>query len=132
VSSLEFLEPRLIDSDASGTEPGDALDLAASSCEICGRLEFPRRDECPLCATPMNDASLNSRPKLVGFTSVLHPAPGAKVEAPYHVGVAEFEGGLRVMGLLAVTNIEETALGDDLKVIAYQVGERATYAFAPC
>ena len=80
--------------------PEDAIRLAASRCPTCGRHEFPARLTCPSCLTPSEPVELGPSARLAGFTSVLHPPPGAKVPVPYHVGVAAFEEGISVMGLL--------------------------------
>jgi uncharacterized OB-fold protein len=67
------------------------------------------------------------RGSLAGATKVLHPPPGALVEAPYAVGVAEFDCGISVIGLLL--DLDPTELGQAVEVRASRVGDRAGFAF---
>ena len=80
--------------------PGAVVELQASRCGACGRTEFPARTSCPACGAPAARTALGTRGRLCGFTSVLHPPPGSLVEVPYHVGVVELDGAVRVMGLV--------------------------------
>ena len=116
--------------DVEQVRPGDAVCLQGSTCEDCGRMEFPGRVECPWCGGPSVPAPLGPDAVLVGFTAVLHPAPGSLVEAPYDIGVARFAGGLHVMGLLLATPTDGVALGDPIEVCAVEVPDgRLTYSF---
>ena len=81
-------------------EPNDPTALCASSCASCGRVSFPRRSRCPACAETSAPVALRGPARLRALTSVLAQPPGAKVSAPYDVGVAEFEEGICVIGLI--------------------------------
>ncbi|HEY3716129.1 MAG TPA: zinc ribbon domain-containing protein [Jatrophihabitantaceae bacterium] len=79
---------------------GERTALRASRCETCGRVEFPRRTSCPACGTESVPCDLSGSARLRVLTAVLAPPPGAKVPAPYQVGVAEFDEGVCVIGLV--------------------------------
>lgn len=128
-----FMEPRLIEGGdaAGGAEPGSPLRLAASRCDACDRVDFPRRPTCPSCLAPTSDVALAEGAVLGGSTSVLHPPPGAMVETPYHLGVAAFPEGISVLGQLLVDSLDQIAIGDPLEVVATEVDGTVTYAFRP-
>jgi len=130
MGTLPYLEPRLIASDDGGAPPGERIELAASRCDACDRIDFPRRDTCPACSGPVSGAQLSTG-TLAGFTSVLHPPPGARVETPYHLGVAAFPEGISVLGQLLVDSLEQVSIGDALEVVATEVDGTVTYGFRP-
>ena len=101
--------------------------LLASTCSACGRPEFPARATCPACGADSVTAALPRTATLVGHTAVLHQPPGAKVEAPYAVGVARFPNGLAVMGRLLV---DEPIVGEAVATVGHEpyAGGRS-YAF---
>lgn len=109
--------------------PGQAVALRASTCSGCGRAEFPPRAACPACGSAAALTELPTAGRLCAFTSVLHPPPGALVEVPYHVGVAELGGVLRVLGLLDGP-AAALAVGLTVETVAHRVsGDLVTYAF---
>jgi uncharacterized OB-fold protein len=81
-------------------EPGEVTALCASSCASCGRVSFPRRSQCPACGAACAPIELRGPAHLRVQTSVLAQPPGARVTAPYDVGVAEFDEGICVIGLV--------------------------------
>ncbi len=115
--------------DVEQLRPGDVARLHGSNCEGCGRMEFPGRVECPWCGGASSPVALGPEAVLVGFTAVLHPAPGSLIEPPYAIGVGRFAGGIDVMGLLA-SPTDVVALGDPIEVCAFGVPDgRLTYSF---
>lgn len=110
---------------------GARIHLVAASCPQCGHLEFPTLDTCPACGRATEEIALSVDAELAGFTSVLHPPPGALVEVPYHVGVARFPEGICVMGLLlGVEDGETPTVGEPLDtVVARPFDGALTYAF---
>jgi len=134
--ALPLLEPRLIFTEGPGERaavvPGSPVRLLAGRCAACGRVEFPRPTTCPSCAGDIEKVPLSDRPTLAGFTSVLHPPPGALVATPYHVGVAAFPEGISVLGLLVGVpdgGAGSLRIGAGLATVAAAVGEHATYAY---
>lgn len=123
---MPFLEPALI-AGANDAEPGATVRLAVADCPACGRLTFPAQLRCPSCGEVAQPLELPPDGRLRGFTSVLHAPPGAEVEVPYHVGVAEFAGRIAILGLL--DDIEGAELGDVVETVAVAVGDTVTYGF---
>lgn len=108
-------------------EAGSPTRLQASRCSRCGRVEFPVQGPlCPACRGATTTIGLAGPARLVGKTSVLAQPPGAKVQAPYDVGVAEFPEGIRIIGLIAGT----AELGAAVVPIAHQgAPDLLTYGF---
>ena len=58
------------------------------------------------------------------------------VEPPYAVALAEFDGGVRVAGLLTVPSIDGLRVGQEVTVVPYAAYEedgeaRETFGFRP-
>jgi uncharacterized OB-fold protein len=79
---------------------GAATTLLASRCTKCQRVEFPRRTTCPACGADAGPVPLGGPARLRVHSAVLAQPPGALVTAPYDVGVAEFDEGVCVIGLM--------------------------------
>ena len=95
---------------------GETTALCASACAQCGRVEFPRRVLCPVCGSACTPRELRGPARLRVLTAVLAPPPGAKVPAPYEVGVAEFDEGICVIGLVD----GPVAKGDTVRPVVHQ------------
>lgn len=122
----EFIQPGLIDAASRGAEAGESIGLAASRCDVCERVDFPARSSCSSCGAAVSTAVLSSTARLGAQTAVLHAPPGALVDVPYRVGVAEFPEGLAVLGLLVGDQPER---GDRVEVVSVPVGDRLTYGY---
>jgi uncharacterized OB-fold protein len=131
LTTPEWVRPDLVEIPALGRESraGDRVALVASRCTDCGRVEFPPRSACPVDQAPAETHLLPDEGVLTGFTTVHHPPPGALVSAPYHVGVASFEGAIRVLGLL-LDEDGVPARGTPIVTVATEFAPgRLTYAF---
>jgi uncharacterized OB-fold protein len=80
--------------------PGERTALHASTCPDCGRTAFPRVAECLACGGGTEPVLLAGPATLRALTSVASQPPGALVQAPYDVGVAQFPEGICVIGLI--------------------------------
>jgi uncharacterized OB-fold protein len=133
VVDQEWVRPDLVEVLEPGRQPrpGDRVALVASRCDACGRIEFPPRGACPVDQAPAHRHLLQGNAVLAGCTTVHHPPPGALVAAPYHVGVANFDGAIRVLGLL-LGAADPPPLGTNLVTVATEFTPgRLTYAFVP-
>jgi uncharacterized OB-fold protein len=100
MSTLEPVEAR--DADLfTRADPGEPTALCASSCPSCGRVAFPRRSLCPACGAASAPAALRGPARLRVLTAVMAQPPGSKLAPPYEVGVAEFDEGICVIGLMS-------------------------------
>jgi uncharacterized OB-fold protein len=131
VSGAESKEvrPGLFDRQTpQALRPGERASLAASSCGYCGRLEFPARSRCPACGTDAQLIALSPDARLSAFTMVLHAVPGARVQPPYHVGVAEFGEGIAVLGILLAE--DGVHIGQAVETVVHEPFDGSiTYAF---
>ena len=125
---VEFVAPELV-ADGYTAQVGHRVRLAGSRCVACNRVEFPARSSCPACAGAMESVALSQDAGVSGFTSVEHGPPGALVDVPYVIVVAEFAEGVAVLGQLVGATIDDVAIGDRLETVVVAVGERASYGF---
>lgn len=117
---------------AEGSEPGDAALLRASTCDACGRTEFPAAGAtCPNCAGPSREIALGPAAHLVNFTEVLHRPPGAEVDVPYTIAVAGFgASNVAVLGVLDHhVPSAELEIGQPLEVCVVATRTAATFGF---
>ncbi|RRQ28998.1 hypothetical protein DK926_03600 [Rhodococcus sp. Eu-32] len=104
---------------------GASTELHASTCNSCARTHFPAVDDCPACGGTVHSERLTTG-RLSARTEVTAPPPGALVEPPYAVGIADFDSGIRVIGLVDAG----TAVGDDVSVVVRRYhSNRTTFAF---
>ena len=116
--------------DDADAPVGSVVSLLASRCPRCSRAEFPALATCPACTTPTEPTTLGPDAILQGFTEVLHPPPGAKVEVPYTIGVAAFDANLAVMGLMESHHtVDQLRIGDALHVVLVAYGSDTTYGY---
>jgi len=107
---------------------GAGTRLAASKCHLCGRIQFPRLANCPACDAASHEVWLGGPAHLVFATQILAQAPGSMVTAPYSVGVAQFDEGIRVIGLLDAEKLP--AVGDTvLPVVVEPANGLTAFAF---
>ncbi len=123
-----LVDPTLL---AEGQEPGDSALLRASTCDGCGRSEFPAHTTCPSCTGASKEIILGPAARLVSFTEVLHQPPGAEIDVPYTIVVAGFDAdNLAVMGVLDHhVPAEELEVGQPLEVCVVPTRASATYGF---
>jgi uncharacterized OB-fold protein len=123
------LAPGLFESDGE-LAPGAEVFLVASWCAKCERFDFPALEQCPVCEAASTRQRLDRRGTISQFTNVNHPPPGGLVPVPYAVAVADFAGGISVLGLVSnAGTAEELQLGDEVQTVAAQVGDKIGYAF---
>jgi uncharacterized OB-fold protein len=105
---------------------GSRTTLIAATCTDCARVSFPVTDRCPACAGTLTPITLAGPARLSVLTAVLAQPPGALISAPYDVGVADFEEGIRIIGL-----VDEPAERGDLvvPVVIAPHPEVETFAF---
>ena len=112
---------------------GDGPRLLAGRCAACGKLHFPATAVCPYCGA---DGALETRvgpaARLCLYTAVLSRPPGYRGEVPYGFGVAELEGGLRVIARLTEPDPAQLAFGQAMRLVADTLpGDIVTWAFSP-
>ncbi len=98
--------------------------LLGSKCPECGRSFFPRRWECPIDLTPVDDVDLSRRGHLHVATHVRTPAYGRAVRDTegYGVGEIDLPEGVRIQSVL-LGSPEEWVPDTQFKLVGESVGE---------
>jgi len=97
---------------------GDGPRLLAGRCAACGKLHFPAAPVCPYCgADGARETRVGPAARLCLYTAVLSRPPGYRGEVPYGFGVAELEGGLRVIARLTESRLERLRPGLALSLV---------------
>jgi uncharacterized OB-fold protein len=115
------------------------LRLRAGRCDACGRLQFPRADDCPLCGRgPVDDVLVSGAgATLWAWTAVQAPPPGYSGPVPYGFGVVELVEGLRVVTRLTEADPGKLHFGQPMRLVADPLhtdddgATVVTWAFAP-
>lgn len=105
---------------------GSRTALIAATCTACGRVSFPCPDRCPSCTGELTLTALEGPARLSVLTAVLAQPPGALIQAPYDVGVADFAEGIRIIGLIDGA-AEQGDLVEPVVIAPYDGGQ--TFAF---
>lgn len=73
------------------------LGVAGVRCSSCGRKHVAPQYVCRACgAEALEPVDLGATGRLLTFTTVRVPPEAMRDQAPYHVGLIELEGGLRL------------------------------------
>lgn len=99
------------------TEGQDGVTLAANRCKSCGRIYFPKSENCLNClGYEMTDISLGKRGRLVSYTTP--GMPSTHFKPPYAVGFVEMPEGLRVFAPLDIVTDKPFKIGMEMEVHA--------------
>ena len=73
--------------------------VMATRCKQCGKAYFPPKADCPRCLSgDVEWFEINEPGTLKTYTVVHYGPTGFEGEAPYTLGIAEFESGLKILG----------------------------------
>lgn len=73
--------------------------VMATRCQKCGKVYFPPRADCAGClSSDIEWIEIKGTGRLLTFTTVNYGPTGFENDAPYTLGIAEFEEGLKVLG----------------------------------
>ena len=105
--------------------------VMATRCRRCGTNYFPPRMDCPKCVgSDVEWFELKGTGKLVTYTVVNYGPTGFENDAPYTLGIADFDG-VRVFGRLS-KGLKESDIkpGMDVRVLPVKLpGGRIGYEF---
>ena len=106
--------------------------VMTTRCKKCGTRYFPPKMDCPKCLlSDMEWFEIKGDGKLLSYTTVHYGPSGFEDDAPYTLGVGEFEDGLRIFSRLS-KNIKESDVkpGMKLKTVPIKLpGDRISYEF---
>lgn len=78
--------------------------VMTTRCQQCGKVFFPPQADCPRClSSDVEWFEINKPGTLKTFTTVHYGPTGFENEAPYTLGIAEFEPGLKILGRISKT-----------------------------
>ena len=106
--------------------------VMTTRCKKCGTSYFPPKMDCPSClGSEVEWFEIKNDGKLVTYTIVHYGPSGFEDEAPYTLGIGEFDDGLKVFGRLS-KNIEESDIkpGMGIKIVPVKLpGDKIAYEF---
>ena len=106
--------------------------VMTTRCKNCGTSYFPPKMDCPSClGSEVEWFEIKNDGKLVTYTIVHYGPSGFEDEAPYTLGIGEFDDGLKVFGRLS-KNIEESDIkpGMGIKIVPVKLpGDKIAYEF---
>lgn len=97
--------------------------LIASSCPQCLAAEYPPLNPCPVCGSPTRMAPLPRRGRVYTYTRIGRGGapsefdPLQEVAGEYTVVVVEFEGGVRVPGMVAEATASSLQIGQAMEPV---------------
>ncbi len=103
--------------------------VAGTRCKNDGEFYFPPRADCLKCRkSEVEWVPIEGKAKLVTFTQVFFGPPVFEQSTPYTLGLAEFDGGLRVFAPISRDlEVRELKPGLELILRPRQSGEAVFY-----
>jgi uncharacterized OB-fold protein len=113
--------------------------VEANQCKNCGTKFFPPRLVCSECQSQeLEKAKLSEKGKLLTYTVIRVPPHQFADQAPYAVGIAEMEDGVKLTGQIVDCDFEDIKVGMSVKLEfrkIFQEGESGIlcygYKFVP-
>lgn len=106
--------------------------VMTTRCKKCGTSYFPPKLDCPSCLnSDVEWFEIESKGKLITYTTVHYGPSGFEDDAPYTLGIGEFGDGLRIFGRLSKhIKVGDIKPGMGLKVVPAKLpGDRIGYEF---
>jgi len=91
--------------------------LEAGKCTKCGKIVFPYRLICPECGhREFEKVILPDTGKLVTY-SIIRVAPSQFTDqAPYAIGIAELENGVKLLAQITDCDVEKIKVGMEVRI----------------
>jgi len=113
--------------------------LEADKCKGCGFIAFPPRLVCPRCGSrEFGPAKLAQAGTLLTYTIIRVPPDAFEDQAPYAVGIAELDDGVRLTAQVVDCEFAELTVGMRVRLEfrkAFEEGEAGVihygYKFVP-
>jgi len=91
--------------------------LEAKKCKKCGIVLFPPRLICPGCkGREFEDTKLAEKGKILTYTIIRVPPHQFVDQAPYAVGIAELDDGVKLTGQIVDCDFEDLKIGQRVKI----------------
>jgi uncharacterized OB-fold protein len=113
--------------------------LEANRCKKCGQKFFPPRMVCPECKSQeMEETKIAQKGKLLTYTIIRVPPHQFVDQAPFTVGIAELDDGVKLTAQVVDCDFEDLKIGMRLRLEfrkVFQEGESGIlcygYKFVP-
>ncbi|KPK20300.1 MAG: transcriptional regulator [Nitrospira bacterium SG8_3] len=91
--------------------------LEAKKCKKCGIVLFPPRLICPECkGREFEDTKLAEKGKVLTYTIIRVPPHQFVDQAPFAVGIAELDDGVKLTGQIVDCDFEDLKIGQRVKI----------------
>ena len=105
--------------------------ILATRCQNCQRVFLPPRGDCPCGKGEVEWFEMNPEATLATYTVIMFAPESMSDRAPYVVAIAEFEGGVRMLGHL-FANPSAIKVGMKIKAKPEQIDKnRITMKYVP-
>ncbi|MFQ6037656.1 MAG: Zn-ribbon domain-containing OB-fold protein [Candidatus Aminicenantales bacterium] len=113
--------------------------LEANACSACGVKFFPPREVCPGCGSQeLEKTKLAETGRLLTYTIIRVPPQPFVDQAPYAVGIAELDDGVKLMGQIVDCEFDMLKVGMRVKLEFRKIAEEGAsgiicygYKFVP-
>jgi len=91
--------------------------LEAKKCKKCGITLFPPRLICPECkGREFEDTKLAEKGKILTYTIIRVPPHQFVDQAPFAVGIAELDDGVKLTGQIVDCDFEDLKISQRVKI----------------
>ena len=91
--------------------------LEAQKCKKCGKVLFPPRMICPECkGREFDDTKLAEMGKILTYTIIRVPPHQFVDQAPFAVGIAELDDGVKLTGQIVDCDFEDMKIGQRVRI----------------
>ena len=91
--------------------------LEAKKCKSCGMVIFPPRLICPECkGREFEDTKLAEKGKILTYTIIRVPPHQFVDQAPFAVGIAELDDGVKLTGQIVDCDFEGLKIGQRVRI----------------
>jgi hypothetical protein len=98
--------------------------LEAGKCKKCGFICFPPRLVCPNCgAREFEPTKLADKGKIVTYTIIRVPPKQFVDQAPYAIGIAELDDGVKLTAQIVDCEFENLKIGMRVKIEFRKISE---------
>ena len=106
--------------------------VMASRCKQCQSLYFPPKKDCPKClGSDIEWVEIKGDGELLTYSVVNYGPAGFEDEAPYTLGLTQFDGGIKILATLNKSIPQtEIKVGMKLRIVPIELmPDRISYAF---
>ena len=90
----------------------------AVECKDCGKIFLPPKSICPYCSSRnLTWKAIKPIGKIITYTKIYVKPRNFFEEAPYIVGIAEFEGGVRLPGIVKNVDLNSLRIGLQVRIV---------------